>query len=56
MFHRNFMCKTMAKTDISVSDSMEKENIPMARNSSLTFIAVLAEVSMNKRPFSSEYA
>ena len=29
------------------------KSIPIAKNRSLTFIAVLAEVSMNNKPFSS---
>lgn len=30
-------------------------SLPIARNMSLTFIAVLADVSMKRRPFSSAY-
>lgn len=34
---------------------MENNFLPIAKKISLTFIAVLAEVSMNKSPFSSAY-
>ena len=53
------MCLSLA-TDISVKTHKqvawrENENPPIAKKISFTFMAVFAEVSMNRRPLSSAY-